>query len=115
METFYVVVDPQHLTPTPWLPDDDRSWAQSWVVPDGEILAAFLRHYKGDYELKQRNEFYERGRKYYEVPVDIVAEAGGLEDVAEVLFDAWELLNEGIRFDPNTVIKRCLILSWREE
>lgn len=115
LQTFYVVVDPKHLAPQPWPPNASQSWATAYTVRDRQVLSAFLRYYQQGYEKQEPNVFYERGKEYFEVPTEVVGQAGALEPAAKVLFDAWDLLNGGIRYEPETVIKRCLILSWREE
>lgn len=113
LKTFYVIVDPEHLVPKPWRPEGYQNWRMSEPTRRDEILSIFLHHYRQDYEQQEPNVFYYEDRKVFEVPPDIVAEAGTLNSVGELLFDAREILNP--RYDKSGRPKiRCLILTWKK-
>ncbi|KAK2592407.1 hypothetical protein QQS21_009890 [Conoideocrella luteorostrata] len=112
LNAFYVIVDPKYLEVKPWIPDEDRCWDHG-NAPDG-CLSTFLHTYGLDQSRYKPGIFYDGDgdRVYYEVGVNVLAKAGGLEQVAELLFNAQEILKEDHK-DEEEERPKCIILSWK--
>lgn len=113
LRSFYVVVDPKHLVPKQWLPEKDRHWPGTGIVPPAPFLSTCMSNYRHDYEQRKPQIFFDKDRQYFEVSPEILAEAGQLEEVAEVLWHARNHIVTCYQELPGFPV-RCLVLSWRE-
>lgn len=114
LRIFYIVVDPKYLNPKPWDPNEERRWGEDDDSDGPGQIAPFVKNYRLDYERGERRLFYGRDRQYFEVPTEVVAEAGDLEEVVEAVARARRFLNERHEYDPDWSFISCLILSWRD-
>ncbi|KAG8409688.1 hypothetical protein J3458_018774 [Metarhizium acridum] len=101
LHALYVVVDPGYLEAKPWRPDEDRCWDNDH---DG-CLSTFLDTCRLDESRHEPSVFYHGDRVYYEVGVDVLAKAGGLGQVAELLFVAQKELNETYQDEEEEPVK----------
>lgn len=76
-------------------------------------LSTFLHIYRLDQSRHEPRVFYDGDRVYYEVGVDVLANAGGLEQVAELLFVAQKEFNETYGDEKKHKPVKCTILSWK--
>ncbi|CEJ90353.1 hypothetical protein VHEMI06144 [[Torrubiella] hemipterigena] len=114
LRIFYIVVDPKYLNPKPWDPNEERFWGEDDDSDGPGQIAPFVENYRQDYERGERRFFYVGGRQYFEVPTEVVAEAGDLEEVAEAITMARRFLNEWHEYNTDSSFISCLVLSWKD-
>ncbi|EQL02483.1 hypothetical protein OCS_01804 [Ophiocordyceps sinensis CO18] len=116
LHAFYFVLDPDYLPALqgPWLPEEDRDWI-ALSRYDEPFLVRFFDAYKQAQGI-QMPLFRTGNREYYELGLDYVAQAGGLEEVAEYLFLAHQYFNSSFGEDADEedlMHRKCMFLSWR--
>lgn len=102
-----MVVDPRYLEAMPWSSQEERHWVGDH---SSNGLAEFLDTYASDQRRHEPRIFHAGDRLYREVSTDVVAQAGGLEQVAGLLFIAQA--HHDRKFEPEDGWIKCAILSW---